>query len=705
VGSTKVSLSELSQAADGPGLADRVQVPRSDGSAPMELDLEVVVRDAAMAATKPPRKPVRQQEAVKAKSYLDGHGVGSILHEMVHEMLRDMPDDPLAFMGLYLQDRNSNTPAAQPSNGHSRAQLEQQVDQLKRELQEQTEKLRAATAAGGASPAVGSSNAGADAAKARKDELRKLTQQSLIAGLEDGRLDGALSAKTGALSARGELRKEAADGLIKASVDGSLEAALKQVGDVEGLRQKASTAMGEACESGRMDEAVARRDELRKATSSSLVGLDSGGLENAVASVAGRQIADTFTDLPGLGNDEWEGFPADVCPAELPDMVKHHSIMATVLKKDKAVYTALKDSKTPGGVPLARCIKTGIDNLGHPMIKSVGAIAGDAECYDTFRTLFDPILSKWHGPAAESDTHPTDMDIRKISVAPLESAASDGERYVMSCQIRARRNLRGIAMPPAAQREGRREVERVLVKGLARLPDELQGEYHPLRGSTSYAPRPGGMTVEGQARLEAQGLLFSFPDAPMLLASGTGRHWPDARGIFATGNGQLAAWLNDEDHLQLIAGCDKGDLRGAFARFRAADEALSSALKEDGHEFAYSSRLGYLSSCPSNVGTALLAEVVVKLPLLSAKFSKSDFRSLCKRLKLRSRAAGGSSELGTWEIANEERLGSSEVDQVNGVLEGVRALVAAEQKLARGEGEELKLADILPAAVRVPSKG
>jgi creatine kinase len=526
-------------------------------------------------------------------------------------------------------------------------------------------------------------------------------------------------------------------------VDGSLEAALKQVGDVESSRQKAVVADGlaDAAQGASKDGNAAVADGLRKASKEAAAkpadeaakkpskeavaeGLSQAakaasqegnaaiadGLRKASKGAVvksagesehtdrGREIAETFTDLPGLGNDEWEGFPADVCPADLPDLVKHHSIMAAVLKKDKEVYTTLKDSKTPGGVPLARCIKTGIDNLGHPMIKSVGAIAGDAECYDTFRTLFDPILSKWHGAVAESDTHPTDMDIRKISVAPLESAATDGERYVMSCQIRARRNLRGIAMPPAAQREGRREVERVLVKGLSRLPDELQGEYHPLRGSTSYAPRPGGMTVEGQARLEAQGLLFSQPDAPLLLASGTGRHWPDARGIFATGNGQLAAWLNDEDHLQLIAGCDKGDLRGAFACFCAADEALSSALKEDGHEFAHSSRLGYLSTCPSNVGTALLAEVVVKLPLLSAKFSKSDFRSFCKRLKLRSRAAGGTSELGTWEIANEERLGSSEVDQVNGVLEGVRALVAAEQKLARGEGEELKLADISPTA-------
>ena len=41
----------------------------------------------------------------------------------------------------------------------------------------------------------------------------------------------------------------------------------------------------------------------------------------------------------------------------------------------------MKDKVTSGGVNLAQCIKTGIDNPGHPHIKTVGLTAGDEECY------------------------------------------------------------------------------------------------------------------------------------------------------------------------------------------------------------------------------------------------------------------------------------------------------------------------------------
>jgi creatine kinase len=50
--------------------------------------------------------------------------------------------------------------------------------------------------------------------------------------------------------------------------------------------------------------------------------------------------------------------------------------MADVLKKKPAIYDNLKDKKTKNGVTLARCIKSGMDNKGHPMIKTVGMTAG-----------------------------------------------------------------------------------------------------------------------------------------------------------------------------------------------------------------------------------------------------------------------------------------------------------------------------------------
>lgn len=46
------------------------------------------------------------------------------------------------------------------------------------------------------------------------------------------------------------------------------------------------------------------------------------------------------------------------------------------------VYAKLRDLKTPKGWTLDQCIQTGVDNPGHPFIKTVGMVAGDEESYE-----------------------------------------------------------------------------------------------------------------------------------------------------------------------------------------------------------------------------------------------------------------------------------------------------------------------------------
>ena len=64
------------------------------------------------------------------------------------------------------------------------------------------------------------------------------------------------------------------------------------------------------------------------------------------------------------------------------------------------------------------------------------------------------------------------------------------------------------------------------------IKDDLKGDYFPLHGSKSYSEKPEGMTLEKEEQLRNNGNLFQEPDSTLLLSSGCGRHWPDARGIF-----------------------------------------------------------------------------------------------------------------------------------------------------------------------------
>lgn len=70
-------------------------------------------------------------------------------------------------------------------------------------------------------------------------------------------------------------------------------------------------------------------------------------------------------------------FPASM---NYPDLKKHNNVMASHLTP--AIYAELSRKVTPNGCTLDECIQTGVDNPGHPFIKTVGMVAGDEECYE-----------------------------------------------------------------------------------------------------------------------------------------------------------------------------------------------------------------------------------------------------------------------------------------------------------------------------------
>merc|ERR1712054_433239 len=91
------------------------------------------------------------------------------------------------------------------------------------------------------------------------------------------------------------------------------------------------------------------------------------------------------------------------------------------------------------------------------------------------------------------------------------------------------------------------------VKGLLNMKGDLKGDYFPLNGSHSYAPKPNGMSVEKEEELRSCGNLFQEPDSTFLLASGTARHWPDGRGVFHNNSKTLFVWFGEEDHLRIVS--------------------------------------------------------------------------------------------------------------------------------------------------------
>merc|ERR1711934_172969 len=370
--------------------------------------------------------------------------------------------------------------------------------------------------------------------------------------------------------------------------------------------------------------------------------------------------------------------PDCIPPDQMPDLSKHSNFMAEHLTPE--MYDRLKKRATISGTTFAECMKTGVDNPGHPHIKTVGVVACDEECYEVFAELFDPVISDRHGGYGPDAKQPTNMDINKLSQTDIDPNCE----YVLTTRVRTGRSIRGFKLPPTISFEDRRKLEALAVKGLLNMKGDLKGDYFPLHGSHSYAAKPNGMSVQEEEALRKMGNLFQEPDSTLLLASGMGRHWPDGRGVFCNDARTLFVWVGEEDHLRIVsmqgsrsAPSHEGkQIREVTARFMRACHEVQAVLKQEGSDFMHNDHLGWVLTCPSNLGTGLRAGTMVKLEKLS---SRPDFKKLLGKMNLQARGTGGvdsASSGGTWDISNADRIGHGEVDLVNVLIEWETALDA-----------------------------
>merc|ERR1712226_1360107 len=136
-----------------------------------------------------------------------------------------------------------------------------------------------------------------------------------------------------------------------------------------------------------------------------------------------------------------------------------------------------------------------------------------------------------------------------------------------------------------------------------------------------------------------------------------------------------------------------------FQRFANATKAVQASLEGDGYGIMHNDHLGFILTCPSNLGTGLRAGAMVKVPLFSAR---PDFKDIMKKMRLQARGTAGvdsASTGGTWDISNSDRLGMSEVQLCNLFIEGIAQVIKREQALEEGKDIEAEVADAKPLGI------
>jgi len=154
------------------------------------------------------------------------------------------------------------------------------------------------------------------------------------------------------------------------------------------------------------------------------------------------------------------------------------------------------------------------------------------------------------------------------------------------------------------------------------------------------------------------------------------RDWPAGRGIFHNDAKTFLVWVNEEDQLRIISMQPGAGIAEVFDRLCRACAHIETVC-----QFAHDDHLGYITSCPTNLGTALRASVHIKLPKLMK--NKSKFNSIAEQYYVQIRGIHGEhteTNDGVFDISNLRRLGRSEKELVQDMINGVQALIAAEKK-------------------------
>lgn len=199
------------------------------------------------------------------------------------------------------------------------------------------------------------------------------------------------------------------------------------------------------------------------------------------------------------------------------------------------------------------------------------------------------------------------------------------------------------------------------------------------------------MSEADQNKLIDDHFLFDKPVSPLLTSAGMARDWPEARGIWHNNKKNFLVWINEEDHSRVISMETGGNMRRVFERFCHGLKNVEELIKKNGHEFMWNEHLGYVLTCPSNLGTGLRAGVHVKVPLLS---KTTYFDSILAAYRLQKRGTGGVDTMstdGTFDISNLDRLGTSEVAQVQAVINGVECLIDLEKCLEKNQDISAKV--------------
>jgi len=311
----------------------------------------------------------------------------------------------------------------------------------------------------------------------------------------------------------------------------------------------------------------------------------------------------------------------------------------------------------------------------------MGCYAMYPDDYDVLRPFFYPVIKEYHKIKGDIH-HVTNWDLKSVSGSHLPADRKlDLTKLGLgttSMRVRVGRNLDKYPLPGAQTKGQRIAMENELIGAFEKLiadPD-YGGNYYSLTPGNKYE-----ITKEKYDELVKNHVMFKDMAADEYLASaGISSDWPYGRGAYQSKDGGFIVWVGEEDHLRIMAMKKGTVLNDVFDRLKDACDVVENIAGK----FAHSKDFGYVTSCPTNLGTGMRASVHIKVPRLTADGTDTKAKAICKPLGLSVRGLGGEHTPigadGTIDLSPSARLMITEAEIISYLYKGITLLLEAENK-------------------------
>ena len=234
---------------------------------------------------------------------------------------------------------------------------------------------------------------------------------------------------------------------------------------------------------------------------------------------------------------------------------------------------------------------------------------------------------------------------------------------VCSTRVRLARNLKQFPFPAKATVPQREAVEQ-------KVRDAL------LSGNSILSKEFRFVPLENASEEEAVSLVERHIVSPEFISDRRGK------AVLISDDESISIMINEEDHLRIQVLREGFSLKEAAETADRIDTLLSETL-----DFAYDPEFGYLTQCPTNLGTGMRASVMLHLPALTENGAMPRIASNLSKLGLTIRGTygeGSKSVGGLYQLSNQITLGLSENEAIEN-LRSITVQLMEEERKARSQ--------------------